>query len=346
MAGEKTEKPSKRKLSQARERGQVFKSKDIIDSISILSALVLLKIFTPFIIKRYTTFLQELYNPDLFVISEHNIRKVFLSGILFLLTITIPILFIISAINIVGNLSQVGFLIAKKSLKFDLNRLNPVNGFKNLFSKRNLLQVIKFILKFTVITVIVGLDLKKDIVNITNLISRNSLRRSSSLMFSKLFSISVKVVTLLFVLSFADYFFQRKFYMDNLKMSKQEVKEEYKQIEGDPLIKGKLKEKQREIATSTLMKAAAEATVVVVNPTHIAVCIKYELGMQAPITTAIARDNVALKLKEIAKEHDIPIVENIPLARGLYNDAEIDQPIPSKYFRAIAELLVSIMNAK
>lgn len=133
--------------------------------------------------------------------------------------------------------------------------------------------------------------------------------------------------------------------MNDMKMTKQEVKDEYKESEGDPLLKGKLKERQREIATSTLVKAAQEATVVVVNPTHIAICIKYELGMPAPITTAIARDNIALKLKEIAKENNIPIVENIPLARALYNDAEVDQPIPSKYFRAIAELLVSIMNS-
>lgn len=344
MAGEKTEKPSKRKLSKARERGQIFKSKDIIDTISILATLYLLKLFTPFILDQYHKYLRSLYNPDLFEVSQQNLYKTFFKATIFLLVITVPILLIILLVNIVGNYAQVGFLISKEGIKFDLKRIDPVSGFKRMFSKKSLLEVCKFLLKFTIIVIIVGNDIKKDFIGINNLIYHN-LRTSTSLMFTKLFSISIKIVLILFVLSFVDYFLQRRFYMNDMKMTKQEVKDEYKESEGDPLLKGKLKERQREIATSTLVKAAQEATVVVVNPTHIAICIKYELGMPAPITTAIARDNIALKLKEIAKENNIPIVENIPLARALYNDAEVDQPIPSKYFRAIAELLVSIMNS-
>lgn len=343
MAGEKTEKPSKRKLHKARERGQIFKSKDIIDNVSILAAIFLLKAFTPFLQTQYTKLLESLFNPELFTISMTNLFKALLFGCIFLLMITVPFMFIILVINIIANLAQVGFLVSKESFKVDFKKLDPVSGFKRMFSKKSLLEVCKFLIKFTLIVIIVGNNIKRDFIGINNLVL-HTLRTSTSLMFDKIFSISLKVILIMFVLSFVDYFFQRRFYMDDMKMSKQEVKDEYKELEGDPLLKGKLKEKQREIATSTIVKAASEATVVVVNPTHIAICIKYELGMTAPITTAIARDNIALKIKEIAKENNIPIIENIPLARALYCDAEVDQIIPSKYFRAIAELLVSIMN--
>ena len=127
-------------------------------------------------------------------------------------------------------------------------------------------------------------------------------------------------------------------------MTKKEVKDEHKEIEGDPLIKGKIKEKQRQIATSSLIEAASEATVLIANPTHIAICLKYEYGMSVPIVTAIARDHIALKLKEVAKENDVPIVEDRPLARALFNEAEINQPIPTEFYKVVAQLLVSIMK--
>lgn len=340
---EKTEKPTQRKLSQAREKGQIFKSKDIIDNITLLTSVLIIRLLAPFIQNEFTKLLSYIFKPELLVVSNKNLLLIFYEGIFFLIKVTLPILAILLIITLIGNYSQVGVLFAKESLKIDFQRINPVSGFKRIFSKKSLLELLKFIVKLIVIVFVIWNDIERDLIKI-NTIVFHSLNFSVDTSFSWILGRVFKIIVILFIFSFVDYFFQKKIYISDMMMTKKEVKDEHKEIEGDPLIKGKIKEKQRQIATSSLIEAASEATVLIANPTHIAICLKYEYGMSVPIVTAIARDHIALKLKEVAKENDVPIVEDRPLARALFNEAEINQPIPTEFYKVVAQLLVSIMK--
>lgn len=345
LSSEKTEKPSKRKLTDARKKGQIFKSKDIIDNLTIIAALVSIKFFAPYIQNQYALFIQQLFSKNMLEVKVENMIKCFNISILFFLKITLPILFSILLVSLIANYAQTGILMSSQAIKFDLKKIDPIQGFKRIFSKKSLLEVIKFIVKFGVISFVISADIRENIQTTNTLVFFNA-NVSLSLMLDKLFSLILKIIMILFMFGFVDYFFQRKIYFNDMKMTKKEVKEEYKQSEGDPLLKGKIKEKQREISTNSMIKATSEATMLIANPTHIAVCIKYEVGMHAPIITAMARDHVAQKLKEIAKENSVPIIENKPLARALYNDGEIDHPVPTEHFRAIAEILVAILYSQ
>ena len=342
---DKTEKPSKRKLTNAKRKGQIFKSKDIIDNLTLLTAFVSIKIFVPYIQSQFTILINNIFKQEHLSVSNKNLLYVFYSGGFFLLKIVAPILLILTLVTLIANYSQVGVIFSNESIKLDIKKLNPISGFKRMFSKKSLIELLKFIIKFTTLCFIISSNLKKDIISINSVVF-HGFRYSVYESFSWMNSLLLKIIFILFIFSFIDYYFQKRIYMSDMKMTKQEVKDEYREIEGDPLLKGKIKEKQREIATSTLIDAAANATVLIANPTHIAICLKYEVGMSAPLVTAIARDNIALKLKEIAKENDVPIVEDRPLARALFNEAEINEPIPSEFFRAVAQILVTIMNTQ
>lgn len=342
---EKTEKPSLRKLSQAKKKGQIFKSKDIIDNATLIAAFIILKLSAPYFLNEFNKLLRTLLTPENLTVNNKNLLFSFYQGNFFLIKVVAPVLLVLLIITLVANYSQVGFIFSKESLKFDIKKIDPISGFKRIFSKKSLVELLKFLLKLIIISFMISSSLKKDFVSI-NAVVFHGIRYSTAETFNWMFSLIFKVILTLFAFSFLDYFLQKRIYMSDMKMTKQEVKDEYKEMEGDPLLKGKIKEKQREIATSSLIEAASNATVLIANPTHIAICLKYEFGMFAPVVTAIARDHLALKLKEIAKENDVAIVENRPLARALFNDAEINQPIPTEYFKAVAQIISTIMHSR
>lgn len=344
-SSEKTEKPSQRRLSKAKEKGQIFKSKDIIDNITLLTAVISLKLFIPYIQSQFNLLLNKLLTKDNLTVNNRNLFNSFYEGFIFFGKVVLPILLILLLITLILNYAQVGVISATESLKFDIKRIDPISGFKRIFSKKSLLELLKFLIKVIVIFFFVSNDIKKDFVKINSIVF-HSMNYSTAETLSWIYSLIVKMILILCVFSVFDYFLQKKVYLSDMKMTKQEVKDELKETEGDPLLKGKIKEKQRQIATSTLIEAAADATVLIANPTHIAICLKYEIGMSAPMVTAIARDHIALKLKEIAKENNVPIVEDRPLARALFNEAEINQPIPTEFFQVVAQLLVTIMRNK
>lgn len=343
--GEKTEKPSQRKLSKAKEKGQIFKSKDIIDNITLITAVVSLKLLIPFFQLQFNLSLERLFREDNLIPNNKNLLYSFYEGGLLLIKIILPVLLILLIITLALNYAQVGFINSSKSLKMDIKRIDPISGFKRIFSKKSLLELLKFLIKVTVISIFVTNDIKSDFININSVVFFG-VRFSTTETLNWIYSLMLKMILILSVFSAFDYFLQKKVYLSEMKMTKQEVKQEYKELEGDPILKGKIKEKQREIATSSLIAAAAEATVLVANPTHIAICIKYDISMPAPMVTAIARDHIALKLKEIAKENNVPIVEDRPLARALFNEAEINQYIPTEFFKVVSQLLITVMQSK
>lgn len=341
---EKTELPTERKLKKARERGQIVKSKDIVDNVTILASLILIKIMLPFAKSTFHNYFEVLFLKYVSNgINSKTINAVFQFSILTFLKIAIPFLIAILIVSVVSNIAQVGFLYSNESIKFDLKKLNPISGIKRIFSKKSLLEVFKLIIKFLIIVLFLVLDFSNKIISSNNLILFD-INYSISLMFNELFSYMIKISFMLFVLSFVDYYFQKKFYIKDMKMTKQELKDEYKQLEGDPFIKGKIKEKQYEITANKLLSSTKDATVIVTNPTHLSVAIKWSKGMPSPIITIMGSDSVAMKIREIAKDNNIPIVENKPLARALYNECEIGAYIPNKYWALVAQVLNYVMN--
>ena len=241
---------------------------------------------------------------------------------------------------------QTGFLLIGEPLKPKLSKMNPINGFKNMFSLRSLGVMIKNII-IVLFLGMISYDFIKD--NILSIINTGNvylpyLPQSIASIITKLL---VQILLGLIIIAVLDFAYQFYTHKKQLKMTKQEVKEEYKQQEGDPQIKSRIKQKQRQMANSRMMKAVPEATVILTNPTHISVALRYEEGKDsAPVVVAKGADHVAFKIREIAKEHDIPIIENKPLARALYKQVDIDKEIPVDFYQVVSEILVTVYQIK
>ena len=260
--------------------------------------------------------------------------------------IIIPIGVIIILFSVIGNLMQSGFLMTGEPLKPKLSKLNPISGFKNMFSKKALGNLIKSIILVTILFKVGYSFMEKNFMGILKT-GDIYLPYLMSTIITLIKSLIQSILLALLVISVLDFAYQKYTHKKGLKMTKQEVKEEYKQMEGNPEIKGKIKQKQREMSSRRMMEAVPSANVIVTNPTHISIAIKYEKGKdQAPIVVAKGADLVAFKIREIAKEHDIPIIENKPLARLMYKEVEIEQEIPEKVYQEVAEVLVAVYKIK
>ena len=246
----------------------------------------------------------------------------------------------------IGNFLQFGLLFTTEPLKFDLTKLDPVKGIKRLFSTRALIELLKSVLKISLIGTVTTMILW---INISNVLSLSFKSPWAALItvskLTVLMGIAASIV-LLFI-AVLDYFYQKFEYEKNLKMSKQDIKDEYKNTEGDPLIKSKIKQRQREMAMRRMMQEVPQADVVITNPTHYAIALKYdEETMDAPKVVAKGTDFIAQKIKLIAKENDVVMVENRPLARAMYDQVEIGQRIPDEFFKAVAEVLAYVYRVK
>ena len=249
--------------------------------------------------------------------------------------------------GIVASLMQTGFIITGEPLKPSFGKLNPLSGIKNMISKRSIVDLCKNLIVISIVSIIAYKYISS---NYQKIISMSNIYLPSLNIEIKNLVIGIfkQICIVLVVIAAIDYFFQFKMHNDDLKMSKQEVKDEYKQQEGDPQIKGKIKQKQREMSRQRMMQSVSDATVVITNPTHLAIALKYEEGgdMEAPKVVAKGADYVALKIKSIAKEHEVPIVENKPLARLMYDRVEIDDDIPPDLYQGVAEILAVVMKIK
>jgi len=235
--------------------------------------------------------------------------------------------------------AQFGLLLSAESMKPKLSKINPIQGFKKIFSMRSVVELLKSLLKIGVMTLIIYQEFIKNIDVFPGMMEL-SIAKSSSLIVSMAMSIAIKAAAVLIVIGLADYLYQWWEYERNLKMSKEEVKQEIKQMEGDAMIRSKRKEKQRQMSMMRMMRAIPQADVVITNPTHYAVAIRYnEAESDAPVVLAKGKDNVALKIRQIAEEHRVEIVENKPVAQSLYMSCEVNQRIPYEMFAAVAEIL-------
>ena len=344
---DKTEEATGKKLSEARKKGQVAKSKDVSLAVSLVTCTMLIIIATGIIGSTLKDVMQYyLQSGILQEINELSLKTIFVNIVVKAALCILPVIIPIALAGIIGNFIQVGFLFTTESLKPSFGKLNPINGFKNMFSKKSLVDLAKNTIVVTLISILAFSFVKE---NYSEILQTGNMRISElgvevrNLILGLFFRICLFMV----VLAIADFVIQKRIFKKDMRMTKQEVKDEYKQMEGDPKIKSKIKQKQREIASRRMMEAVPNATVVVTNPTHLSIAIKYEDGeMNAPKVVAKGADIVALKIKEIAKENDVPIMENKTLARMLYEKVEIDEEIPHDMYQAVAEILAMVFNLK
>lgn len=347
FSGEKTEKATPKKKQDARKKGQVSKSQDINTSIVLLASFFLLFLFGGYmkdiVLEIYQiAFVQYVGMP----LTEKSIQVIFIQMLEKSAQLLLPVMAAAMIGGVVSNYLQVGFLFTTETIQFKLSKINPVQGFKRIFSWRAIVEFLKSILKISLVGVLVFLVVRSRIDEIL-ILSQKSVGTALVTLADIVIKVGLCASLLLLVLGILDYFYQKYDHEKNLRMSKQDIKDEYKNIEGDPLIKSKIKQRQREMAMQRMMAEVPNADVVITNPTHYAIAIKYdESKMDAPYVVAKGVDFVAQKIKFVAKENDVVTIENRPLARALYDQAEIGQVIPEDFFKAVAEILAFVYKSK
>jgi flagellar biosynthetic protein FlhB len=347
LFAEKTEKATPKKKQEARKKGQVAKSTDLTNAVVLLASFSVLLIYGG----QAATRLMDLFRyglSDMLLINltRDSLPSLFLNLVKTGAMIAAPIIVVTWLASLVATISQVGFLISLESLKWDLNKLNPIEGAKRFFSARTAVELVKSLVKVVVISNVAGMQIWSNKSELINLPEKQPIDIVSFLT-SLLIKLGFTISAVYLVIAVADLFYQRFDLAKKLRMSKQDIKDEFKKTEGDPLIKHKVKEKQRQIARARMMQEVPNAQVVVTNPTHYAVAISYEAGkMKVPVVVAKGADFLALKIKEVAKEHRVVIMENKPLARTLYAGVEIGQEIPEELFKAVAEILAYVYRVK
>ena len=347
--GEKTEDPTSKKLSDARKEGKVAKSKEIVNGVSLLGFFFSLKLFLSFAGVRLEEIFAWIYGiiPDIVSMNGGGMTivtfsTIFRNVIVKLLIILLPFLVIGFTASFVTNLVQVGWEPTFKPLEPKFSKFNPVSGFKRIFSKQSLVNLVMALAKIALVFYIAYTSIK-DQANNLFILYDITLRQALSLIFEIIVDTGIKISIIYIVLGFVDYAYQRWKFKDDMKMTKQEVKDEFKNSEGDPQIKGKQRQRMMESSRRRMMQNVPQADVVITNPTHIAVAILYDNTKdEAPRVIAKGEDYLANKIKDLARDNKVPIVENKPLARALYATVEIDEAIPPELYQAVAEILAVV----
>lgn len=348
MAGEKTEKATPKRKSDERKKGNVFQSKEIVTVASMIATFYALKALSPLILTTIKQAIIQFFTMagTTDSLTTKDLPKLFIDSLKFFAMAALPLLLIGGAISIVATGAQTRFLVSFKTLAPKGNRLNPLQGIKKMFSLRGLIELMKSIIKIIVLGVIIYNELKDKIFTMSRMMSMEPIQVMQAVGDIILSIVQTAAILFAFVAAF-DLFYQWWDYEKNLRMSKQEIKEEYKQTEGDPQVKGKIKERQQQQARKRMMQGVPNADVVIRNPTHFAVALKYDSQKHAaPIVIAKGADLIALKIVEIAEQNNITVMENKPLARGLYDTVELNQEIPEKFYQPVAEVLAFVYSLK
>lgn len=351
--GEKTEEPTGKKLNDARKEGQVAKSKEIANAFSMLALFLMLKLYLGILGTGFIENFSAVYNqiPDLVTLYEGNIP--FLSIQVLVRSMMIELLILIAPIFIVGvlvvficDVVQVKWKPTTKPLKPKFNKLNPIQGFKKIISLNSFVELIKSALKLGLVGYVAYSYLIERVGQIFILYDIG-LNQAIGLMGQIVTDLGLRIAGVYMVIAFLDFAYQKWKFKEDMKMTKQEVKDEFKNQEGDPQTKGKQRQRMREASMRRMMQQLPQADVVITNPTHYAVAIKYDPDKyDAPYVIAKGEDHLAQRIKEVAKENDIEIVENKPLARMLYANVEIGGLIPPELYQAVAEVLAFVYHLK
>lgn len=351
--GEKTEPATAKRLREAREEGKVARSKEFGAAVDLIVLFLTLKIFVGYVGENFFDTFKVFYDriPDLLVESSGGFSvmvgvRVLNEAIIEIILTMLPFLLIGFAVAVLINILQVGWKVSGKAMKPKPEKFNPINGFKRMFSKESLFELFKAVVKIAVIFY-VAYDAVRDHQNELFIIYDMELMPAMVLVGNIIMDTGLKISLVYLVVGIVDLIYQKHKFKEDMKMTKQEVKDEYKNTEGDPQIKGRQRQRMREASQRRMMQDVPKADVVITNPTHYAVAIRYDSKVsKAPIVVAKGEDYLALKIKEVARENKVEIVENKPLARMLYANVDIGAEIPPELYQAVAEVLAMVYNLK
>lgn len=342
----KTEKATPKKRRDERKEGHVFSSKDVIAVVSLLGTFYGLKFLFPWIYSLIRENMIYYLNNAVFIeeLSIARLRAVGTDAMKLLAEAILPLGFLSIMLAVVATGVQTRFIFTAKSAAFKLSNLSIIKGIKNLFSMKNVVELLKGVLKVTILCIVLYQILKADILQIARMMDMQ-INASAVYTLELVMSMIVKIGLIFSAIAGFDYFYQRWDYEKKIRMSKQELKEEYKQTEGNPEIKGKIRNLQRSRARNRMMQAVPDADVIIRNPTHYAVALKYDIHHDnAPILVAKGQDLIALRIVEIGEENGVTVIENKPLARGIYASTPLDCEIPAEYYGVVAEILVQVFR--
>lgn len=343
----KTEDASERKIEKAKEDGDIAISQDAKSFIMMVGMLFVVWLIMPLMFKWYYMYaVKFVESPETIPVDARHIQLLLLNTVLSLIKILgIPFV-IFMVLGIFASVAQTGFIYAPKKLEPNWKKLNIFAALPQFINMKKIVESLKGIIKIVVIGFISILVIRPYLEKV-NLMPTMETMAILSFIHKIVVLLIFTVVIAVLVIAVADYAYQKYQHLKKLRMTKQEVKDEYKQMEGDPLVKSRIRQLRMERARHRMMDAVPKADVVIVNPTHYAVALQYKMEeMDAPVVVAKGLDNIALRIRELAEENDVPIVENPPLARALFASVEIDQSIPTEHFKAVAEVIGYVMQLK
>ncbi|MCL2840798.1 MAG: flagellar biosynthesis protein FlhB [Defluviitaleaceae bacterium] len=351
-SGEKTETATPKKRNKAREEGQVAKSQEVSTAAMLVVGFFALSLFGVGIIGGILDMFAlnfQMFEDRDFInnFSDVDIARRISWSLGRVIMITMPMFIVTTIVGVVINLLQVGWKVTSKPLQPKGSKLNPLKGFKKIISMQSIVNLVKSLLKLIVVGIVVYFVLVGELDIIPALLNM-SFHEAISYLGSLIITLGITIGVLYIFIAVLDYGYTKWKHEKDLRMSKHEVKEEYKQQEGNPQIKGKIRQKMREASMRRMMQSVPQADVVITNPTHFAVALKYDMqGMGgAPVLIAKGVDFAAKRIKDAAKDNNVPIVENPPLARAIYSDVEIDQEIPEELYVAVAEIMAYVFKLK
>lgn len=343
---EKTEQPTGRRIQKAREEGNVAKTRELSAAVTFVATAVFMYFYISTMSDELMRFMRESFMSLTYVLDEKSTMKLMVFVIIFMTKILAPVLVMLFVVNIASNIMQFGFLFSPKALAVKFDRLDPIKGFGRIFSKRSLVELFKSLFKIFVVGLASFYIIKGKIPTILRLGDSEPI---DSIMFflMLMFELFLKIGVLVLILAIIDFMYQKWQNTEDLKMTKQEVKEEFKQMEGDPLIKQKIRSMQRDMARKRMMSDVPKSDVVVTNPTHFAVALRYRPGEdKAPMVLAKGQRLLALRIREMAKKNGVLIHEDPPLARTLFKTVDIGEEIPENLYKAVAEILALVGKFK
>lgn len=346
MAGEKTEKATPKRREDERKKGHIFQSNDIVTAAAMLSIFWLFKILGASMMNNMRTGVRGLLSGVSDVTDPGDIKSNVYLAFIMAGNILIPILIVSVVVTIFATMSQTRLLVSGNQIKPDFKRLSPIQGFKRIFSLKSVVELLKALAKITAVGVIIFIELQSRINDVFALCNM-SVGSAFAWTIDLIIDIGLKASAAMLAIGVMDYFYQWWSFEKNMRMSKDEIKEEFKETEGNPETKSRIRNVQRRMAKARMMQAVPGADVVIRNPTHYAVALKYDAeGRGAPVVVAKGQDIIALKIVEIAEQNNVFITENKPLAQALFKAVEVGDEIPAEFYKAVAEVLAYIYRLR
>jgi flagellar biosynthetic protein FlhB len=345
---DKTEEATPRRKSEARKKGQVAKSNELNSVVALLALILILNYFGGWLYNELLIYVQNNLGPQALTkeLTETNLFNLMFRHCIFFLRIFLPLGLGAALVGVIINVLQVGPLFTLEPLIPKFSRMNPVSGLQRMFSLQGLVELVKSVLKLIIVIYFVYSTIR-DRINLLIQTVKMSPFQVAKLVWNILYQISLKICIFLLVLAIMDYIYQRWELNKSLRMSKKEIRDEYKQMEGNPLIKNKIRQRQRQIAARRMMQEVPKADVVITNPTHLAIALRYDpTTMAAPTVVAKGEGFIAEKIKEVAIASGVALVENRPLAQSLFKAVEIGEVVPDKLYQAVAEVLAFVYRLK